>query len=160
MKNPVAPFILAALVFAVCAVSGQAEPSAAEPEYRLDPDLSGEVPRPFRPAAVPPVVIDKVEDGANVHLVTETPLAPYLGAGQGPELSPEEVRLLQNKLEGAPLQDYRLEAGIGLYAEDKASLMLGYRFNNPPSLLDQRREDPLDMSGELRITFGLKLPFD
>jgi len=46
-----------------------------------------------------------------------------------------------------------------LLLEDKTSLNLGYRFHERPSLLDERRNDPLALSGDLRIGFDVKVPF-
>ena len=71
----------------------------------------------------------------------------------------EEQRLLGPEQARGPLSNYHLEAGVGLLLEDKTSLNLGYRFHNQPSLLDERRNDPLSMSGDLRIGFDIKVPF-
>jgi hypothetical protein len=94
-----------------------------------------------------------------VRLQTETPLSPYLGAERGPQLSAEELRLLPEAKEQGGLSAYQVEAGVGVFVEDKASLNLGYRFHDPPSLLDERRTDPLSLSGDLRIGFDVKVPF-
>jgi hypothetical protein len=94
-----------------------------------------------------------------VRLQTDTPLSPYLGAERGPELSAEELRLLPETKGPGGLPSYQLEAGIGVLVEDKASFNLGYRFHEQPSLLNERRNDPLSLSGDLRIGFDVKVPF-
>lgn len=138
-----------------------AQQDAAEPIYRFDPALSIERPRPttIAPAPQPYVVIDKQEQETTLRLLTESPISPYFGAERRPEPSSEELRLLGERGERSLLGDYKLEAGVGLHVEDKTSLNLGYRFQNPPSLLNERRNDPLSLSGDLRITFDVKVPF-
>lgn len=149
-----------AVVLGAAAVFAQQEPS--EPIYRFDPVLSVEKPQPLPISADPQqiVVIEKGERETSLRLQTETPIAPYIGAERAPELSPEERRLLPENQEHDGVADYKLEAGVGLYVEDRASLSLGYRFQNPPSLLHERSNDPLPLSGDLRITFDIKFPFD
>jgi hypothetical protein len=128
--------------------------------YRFDPRLVLEGPRAPAIAADPNVVIVRQENQASMRLQTETQLSPYLDAERGPELSAEEQRLLaEGKKDGGELSDYRLEAGIGLFVEDQASLNLGYRFHTHPSLLDERRNDPLSLTGDVRISFDVKVPF-
>jgi hypothetical protein len=68
--------------------------------------------------------------------------------------------LLEDRIDHDTLADYRLEAGIGVKVEDTTSLNLGYRFRSTPSLLDDRGNDPLSLSGDLRLTFDIKVPFD
>lgn len=142
-------------------VPARAEDVEALPLYHFDPALSllepGQSAAPG--AARQFVVIDKDEKATNVRLQTESLVAPYLGAESGPELSPEERRLLPEDEVSNGLAGYRLEAGVGLFVEDRASLNLGYRFQNPPSLLNERSNDPLSLSGDLRITFDVKVPF-
>lgn len=137
-----------------------AQQNMPEQEYRLDPVLSKESPHSVTEPAGLPVVIQKDAEKGSVRLQTESPVSPYIGAGQKPELSPEERRLLEKEQASNGLSGYHLEAGVGLQVEDKASLSLGYRFNNPPSLLNERSNDPLTLSGDLRIIFGVKVPFD
>jgi len=148
-----------ALAAGLAGTAGLAQEPAAGPLYRFDPALSLANPHPPALAAEPPLIVKKDEEAASVRLQTDTPLAPYLGAQRGPELSPEEARLLQERKERGELPDYRLEAGVGLFVEDQASLNLGYRFHEPPSLLNERSTDPLTLSGDLRISFDLKMPF-
>ena len=138
----------------------QAQQGASEPIYRFDPTLTIERPQPAISSAGPPVVIEKADQEVNVRLETAGAVAPYLGAGKEEELSPQELRLLPKDDKRKVGEDYHLEAGIGLFVEDKASLSLGYRFNTPPSLLDENRSDPLSMSGDVRIKFDFKVPFD
>jgi len=151
--------IVASAFFCTVAFAQQNPP---EPIYRFDPTLSVEEPRRTTLSADPQqiVVIKKDERETNLRLQTETPISPYLGTEHGPELSPEELRLLPEGKARDGLGDYKLEAGVGLYVEDKASLNLGYRFQNPPSLLNDRSNDPLTLTGDLRITFDIKVPFD
>jgi hypothetical protein len=137
-----------------------AQQNAPELIYRFDPALTVEGSRPSALSAESPVVIDKDGNKANVHLQTEGPFTPYVGAERTPELSDREAQLLADKRAKGELPDYHLEAGIGLLVEDKASLSLGYRFSNPPSLLDERRNDPLSLDGDVRINFGFKVPLD
>jgi hypothetical protein len=137
-----------------------AQPEDAVPLYRFDPALNVAEPRPSAMTRDPPVVVDQDDRQTNVRLQTEKPLVPYLGAERGPELSPEERRLLPPEQARDGLAGYRLEAGVGLFVEDKTSLSLGYRFHDPPSRLDDRRSDPLNLSGDLRIGFDVKVPFD
>lgn len=137
-----------------------AQQDAAEPIYRFDPALSIERPQPtISPAPQPLVVIDKQVQETTLRLQTESLISPYVGAERRPELSSEETRLLGERGERTLLGDYKLEAGVGLHVEDKTSLNLGYRFESPPSLLNERRNDPLSLSGDLRITFDVKVPF-
>ena len=149
----------AVLLLVGCARSVEAQ-GVAGPIYRFDPALSIEASRPVALSSEPPVIIEKGDNKASVRLQTEGPLAPYVGAERDSELSAEELRLLSDREECGGLNDYRLEAGVGLHVEDKASLSLGYRFSNPPSLLDERRNDPLTLSGDLRVSFDIKVPFD
>lgn len=130
-----------------------------EPVYRFDPAVSVVEPRAPAISSSPPIVVDKDAKKPRVRLQTETPVAPYLGAERGPELSLEEQRLLGPEQARGPLSNYHLEAGVGLLLEDKTSLNLGYRFHQQPSLLDERRNDPLSLSGDLRIGFDIKVPF-
>jgi len=137
-----------------------AQQVGSEPIYRFDPALSIESPRPASISADPNVAVEKRDDKTSLRLHTDGPISPYFDATQGPELSPEEVRLLQEKVDLDALGAYRFEAGIGVLVEDNASLNLGYRFHEPPSLLNEQRTDPLSLSGDLRISFDLKVPFD
>jgi hypothetical protein len=159
MRQVLVCVLPAVLLFVGCARSVDAQ-GVDEPIYRFDPALSIEAPRPVTLSAGPPVIIEKDDSKASVRMQTEGPFAPYVGAERAPELSPEELRLLADHQELEGLPDYQLEAGVGLHVEDKASLSLGYRFSNPPSLLDERRNDPLTLSGDLRISFDIKVPFD
>lgn len=159
MNKSLAVILILVLAAGSGGIRALAEETAEAPVYRFDPTLSIVSPRPPALTADPTVVIDKDAARTNVRLQTETPLAPYLGAERGSELSPEERRLLPEAQAGGGPTDYRLEAGVGLFVEDKASLNLGYRFHEQPSLLNERRTDPLSLSGDLRISFDLKLPF-
>lgn len=139
-----------------------AQQIATEPVYRFDPALIVESPRQTTLSADPQgVVIEKTEDETNVHLRAESAISPYLDAEVGPELSPAELRLLPKSEEVEGLADYKLEAGVGLYVADRARLNLGYRLQNQPaSLLNDRRDDPFTLTGDLRVTFDVKVPFD
>ncbi len=148
------------LALAVSATVTLAQPGSDAPIYRFDPSLVVDSSRPVTLSADPQVVVDKSENQANVRLQTDGPVSPYLDAESGPELSPEELRLLSEGQKLETLSDYRLEAGVGLFVEDRASVNLGYRFHSHPSLLDERRNDPLSLSGDLRISFDIKVPFD
>ena len=141
-------------------VPSLAQDERGEPLYRFDPTLTVSEPRQPAVSQDPAVVVDQADRQTNLRLQTETPLAPYVGAERGPELSPEERRLLPAGQARDGLSGYRLEAGVGLLIEDTTSLSLGYRFHDPPSLLDDRRSDPLNLSGDLRIGFDVKVPFD
>jgi len=136
-----------------------AQQGVEERVYRFDPALNLKSPRSPAIAADPQVVIEKGDSKASLRLQTETPLSPYLGAERGPQLSAEELRLLPEGKEQGGLSAYQFEAGVGVFVEDKASLNLGYRFHDPPSLLDERRTDPRSLSGDLRIGFDVKVPF-
>jgi hypothetical protein len=159
MPKPVVTLILAVtLVF--CGTRMFAQPVPAEQIYRFDPILSVERSRPVTLSAGSPVMIEKNDGQASLRLQTEGPVAPYVGAERVPELSDEELRLLSGEGERGGLGNYRFEAGLGVRVEDKASLSLGYRFHDHPSLLDERRNDPLSLSGDVRISFDIKVPFD
>ena len=127
--------------------------------YRFDPAVSVTEPQIPAISSSPPIVVDKDAKKPRVRVQTETPIVPYLGVERGPELSLEEQRLLGQEQARGPLSNYNLEAGVGLLLEDKTSLNLGYRFHERPSLLDERRNDPLALSGDLRIGFDVKVPF-
>lgn len=137
-----------------------AQDESAGPLYRFDPALTVSEPRPPAISQEPAVVLDQGDRQTNLRLQTEMPLSPYVGAERGPDLSPEERRLLPAEEVRDGLAGYRLEAGVGLLIEDRTSLNLGYRFHDHPSLLDDRRSDPLNLSGDLRIGFDVKVPFD
>jgi hypothetical protein len=138
-----------------------AQQNIGGPVYRFDPALIVENPRQPTLSADPQgVVVEKEEDETNVHLRTESTISPYLDAERGPELSIEELRLLPMSEDVDGASDYKLEAGIGLYVEDKARLNLGYRLQNQSSLLDDSSSDPFSLSGDLRVTFDVKVPFD
>ena len=137
-----------------------AQQSVPVPIYRFDPALTVRQSRPLALTSGAPVVVETDEKKTSMRLQTEGPVAPYVGAERPPELSAEELRLLPDAREGSGAADYKLEAGIGLFVEDKASLNLGYRFRDQPSLLDDIRNDPLSLSGDLRISFDLKVPLD
>jgi len=160
MKKLKVASVVAVTVYSLSFPLANAQQVGSEPIYRFDPALSIESPRPASISADPNVVIEKRDDKTSLRLQTDGPISPYFDATQSPELSPEEVRLLQDKVELDPLGDYRLEAGIGVLVEDNASLNLGYRFHDPPSLLNEQRTDPLSLSGDLRISLDLKFPFD
>ena len=160
MPKPRGSYFSAVALTLLCLSQAHAQEGATAPIYRFDPTLTIESPQPSISSAGPPVVIDKLDREVNVRLETEGAVAPYLGAGQGEELSPQELRLLPEVEKRKLSEDYHLEAGIGLFVEDKASLSLGYRFNTPPSLLDENRNDPLSTSGDVRIKFDIKVPFD
>lgn len=151
------------LVIAIIAELGSIVAFAQPPEdlsvYRFDPALSVAEPRLPTISSRPQIVVDQDTKQPRVRLQTETPIVPYLGAERSPELSPEEQRLLGQEQARGPLSNYNLEAGVGLLLEDKTSLNLGYRFHERPSLLDERRNDPLALSGDLRIGFDVKVPF-
>ena len=152
--------VVAVVVSVLTVAPAWGEQKVPEPIYRFDPALSVEGPRSAAISADPQVVVEKREDKTSVRLQTDGPVAPYLAAEEGPELSAEERRLLQEKLDLDKLADYRLEAGVGVLVEDRASLNLGYRFRADPSLIDERRNDPLNLSGDLRLSFDIKVPFD
>ena len=159
MKKRVVSFVTIALVVIGWCFSASAQQDAVEPIYRFDPALALEGPVSPSISAEPRVVVEKNDQQTRISLQNETPIAPYVGAERGTELSPEELRLLPEAKERGGLTDYKLEAGVGLHVEDKASLNLGYRFHNHPSLMDERRNDPLSLSGDLRISFDVKVPF-
>jgi len=147
------------LISGLCSAVVFAQQGVEEPIYHFDPALNLKNSRPPAIAADPQVVIEKGDRQTSVRLQTETPLSPYFGAERGPQLSAEELRLLPEGKAQTGLSAYQLEAGVGVFVEDKASLNLGYRFHDPPSLLDERRTDPLSLSGDLRIGFDVKVPF-
>lgn len=155
--------LLAGSVGLVFCSGGLAQPVTNEPVYRFDPALIVESPRPTVLSADPQgvVVVEKNEAETSVHLRTESTVSPYIDAEIGPELSPEELRLLPESATAKGAADYKLEAGLGLYVADQARLNLGYRLQNQPlSLLNDRRDDPFTLSGDLRVTFDVKVPFD
>jgi hypothetical protein len=160
MPKPVIMVILAVALAVLWCARGQAAQGAAEPIYRFDPILSVEVSRPVALSSGSPVVVQQDDKKMNVRLQTEGPIAPYVGAERAPELSAEELRLLADQKGRGGLSDYQLEAGLGVHVEDNASLSLGYRLHDQPSLLGDRRDDPLSLSGDLRISFDIKVPFD
>ena len=147
------------LISGLCSPLVLAQQGVEDPVYRFDPALNLKSPHPPAIAADPQVVIEKGDSKTSLRLQTDTPLSPYFGAERGPQLSAEELRLLPEAKEQGGLSAYQLEAGVGVFVEDKASLNLGYRFHDPPSLLDERRTDPLSLSGDLRIGFDVKVPF-
>lgn len=153
---------LAGLVLVCSSFAALAQPGGGEPVYRFDPALSVESPAQSYLSADPQsiVVIEKDREENGVHLRAETPVSPYLEAERGPELSPEEERLLAGNAEGGSLPpDYRLEAGIGLYARDRARLNLGYRLQSQSPLPGEHAGEPFTLTGDLRITFDIKVPF-
>jgi hypothetical protein len=160
MPKPIVAFIIAVALGFFCRPQGYAQQGVAGPIYRFDPVLTVEAARPVTLSAGSTVVVEKDGSKASVRLQTEGPIIPYIGAERSPELSAEEVRLLADQKELGRLPDYRLEAGLGVLVEDKASLSLGYRLHDHPSLLDERRNDPLSLSGDLRVSFDIKVPFD
>jgi len=151
--------IVLTLLVGLRSVDGLAQSAEQAPIDRFDPALS--VAEPTLPAlsSGPQIVVDRDEREANVELHTKTPIVPYLGAERRPELSKEEQRLLGEDRERGPLAGYHLEAGVGLLIEDKTSLNLGYRFHDRPTLLDDRRNDPRALSGDLRLSIDFKVPF-
>lgn len=154
--------LISVAVWAFFSTMVLAQQHAPEPIYRFDPALSVESPRQTSLSTDPQqiVVIEKNKEETNVHLRAKSTISPYLDAELGPELSPEELRLLPKSDEGEGAADYRLEAGIGLYVEQRARLNLGYRLQNQPSLLNDHRNDPFTLTGDLRVTFDVKVPFD
>jgi hypothetical protein len=147
------------MIAGLSSTEGFAQQPGGGPIYNFDPALSVEEERAPAISSGPQIVVDKDAKQPSVRLQTEMPIAPYLGAERRPELSPEEQRLLGQKKERGPLSDYHLEAGVGLLLEDKASVNLGYRFHERPTLLDDRRNDPLSLSGDVRLSFDVKVPF-
>jgi hypothetical protein len=159
MHKYLAAILPLALAAALYGFPAAARAAAEPPPLRFDPALSGAAPPAPEPATDAPVAIEKGAIQTNLRLQTETPLSPYVGAERGPELLPAEQRLPPQARAGQGPAGHRLEAGIGLFVEDQASLNLGYRFHEPPSLLNERSTDPLTLSGDLRISFDLKMPF-
>lgn len=154
--------MITAVATVLCCTMVFAQQIITEPVYRFDPALIVESPRQTTLSADPQgVVIEKAGDETNVHLRAESTVSPYLDAEVGPELSAEELRLLADAEDVEGAADYKLEAGIGLYVDEMARLNLGYRLQNQSaSLLDDRRDDPFTLSGDLRVTFDVKVPFD
>jgi hypothetical protein len=148
------------LLVAIGSGSVLAQSDGDLPIYRFDPALVVDTPPTETLPSGAPVVVERNGDQTSIRLQTGAPLAPYLGAERGTQLSAEELRLLPEGEERDAAVAYKLEAGVGLFVEDKTSVNLGYRFHNEPSLLNERRNDPLNLSGDLRIGFDLKLPFD
>lgn len=138
---------------------GFAAESETDPMSRFDPALGVTVPQSPAISSGSSVVVDKDTRQPTVRLPTDAPLAPYVQAERRAELSPEEQRLLGKERERGPLSGYHLEAGIGLFIEDKTSLSLGYRFHDPPTLLDDRRRDPRLPAGDLHLSIDIKVPF-
>jgi hypothetical protein len=147
------------LLLLLCAPSVLASEDAGESSYRLDPALTLSAVPPALLAAEPPVTIRADEHATKVLINSAAPLAPYVGAGRAAELSLAELLLLPDQQEGGGVNDYQVEAGIGLHLEDKASLNLGYRFNELPELFGDRNNDPLTLTGDLRISFDVKMAF-
>lgn len=130
--------------------------------YSLNPSLLADCAPTTSPADNSPLRLKADDELAAVHLVTQTPFSPYVGASWKAE--PEE--------EGSPsvyrdtekddtlLADYRLEAGIGCLIDDNASLNVGYRFSEPTTSLTNSASSALETNADdLRISFDLKLPF-
>jgi hypothetical protein len=141
------------------ATSAWGEPQAAE-RFHYDPVLTGELLLPAHGPTARSVVIEAAPIEGGVRLATETPVAPYLEAVREQEPTADELRLLPDGYERAPLERYQLGVGVGIAVEDRASLSLGYRFHQPLSLLDEQRRDLTDPRGDLRVFFDVKLPFD
>ena len=129
-------------------------------KFNYDPQLAGESVPGERAQATTPIPFDASVTERDVRLTTKSPIAPYLEAVGGPEPTADELRLLPDRFRDSPLERYQLGAGIGIAVEDKASLSLGYRFNQPLSLLDDNRQTTLSEREDLRIFFDLKLPFN
>jgi hypothetical protein len=130
--------------------------------YSLNPSLLAGSPRAAEPTSDSPLRLKADDKSAAVHLVTEGPFSPYLGASRNAEPEQEGSPSLYRATEkdDSPLADYRLEAGIGCLLDDNASLNLGYRFAEPTPALTDPTSTALEASADdLRISFDLKLPF-
>lgn len=147
------------LVLLLCVPSVLAGQEVSEPIYRFDPVLCLSEPPPVTLAAGSPVTIQSDAHETRVRINAATPLAPYVGAEHAAELSLDELLLLPDQQEGGSAKDYQVEAGIGFYLEDKASVNLGYRFTELPAFPGERGSDPLTLSGDLRISFDVKMAF-
>lgn len=148
--------LLCAVVFSA-GLAAAAGPSLI---YTYDPELAVQAPEATNSGDDGPLAIEQKGDTTSFHLETESGISPYLGTGHAPELSADEQRLLQLNGQRGGGPDYHLEAGLGIYIEDRATLNLGYRVHSSPSLIDQGRSDPQSTAGDLRIMFDLKFPFD
>ena len=151
-------FILAVALTLCWRAQGRAQQSAVEPIYRFDPTLSIESPQPSISSAGPPVKIDKLDREVNVRLETEGAVAPYLGAGGSVVAAGVATAARRGKAQAKR----RLPPGSRHrpVCRGQGFLSLGYRFNKPPSLLDENRNDPLSTSGDVHIKFDIKVPFD
>lgn len=148
--------LLGLLLLAQSCFGGEEPPG----EFSYDPRLSEEVvPRePVKPAI--PIPVDTKVTASDVRLSTKTAISPYLEAVGGPQPTPEELRLLPEEFRKNSLERYQLGAGIGIAVEERASLSLGYRFHQPLSLLDDKRQATPTVGEDLRIFFDVKFPFN
>lgn len=159
MNKLIAVIAAPLLLLLLCAPPVLASEEAGEPIYQFDPVLSLSAAPPALLSAEPPVTIRAGEHETKVLINSAVPLSPYVGAERSAELSLAELLLLPDQQEEGGVKDYQVEAGIGLHLEDKASLNLGYRFNELPAFLGDRRTDPLTLTGDLRISFDVKMAF-
>jgi hypothetical protein len=133
--------------------------------YSFDPTLNEKnCPSPAAAKeSQSPLRLQADDKSATLHLLTEIPFSPYLGASR--EAGPEE--------EGTPsgdsnpesqdspsLDDYHLEAGFACPLNDSTRLNVGYRFAEPlPNMTEQVPAALQEQADDLRISLDFKLPF-
>jgi hypothetical protein len=159
MSRLLAALFLPLLMVFLCVPAVLASQGVGQSAYQFDPLLCLTEPPEVTPAVGSPVVIEAGAHETKVRFNSAMPLAPYVGAEHAAELSLDELLLLPDQQDGGNVKDYQVEAGIGFYLEDKASVSLGYRFNELPAFPGDRSNDPLTLSGDLRISFDVKMAF-
>lgn len=127
--------------------------------YVYDPTISGGENLESLSNGSQSITLEKKNNQTTLQLETENSISPYIGAIK-PEPVPQDLQPFIGRDELRSNKMYKLETGLGISVNDKTDFSLGYRFNDPPSLLQEGNQDPDDQIGQLRFGFDVKIPFE
>ena len=102
---------------------------------------------------------EKKKNQTTLQLETENSISPYIGAIK-PDPVPQDLQPFIGRNELRSSKMYKLETGLGISVNDTTDFSLGYRFNDPPSLLQEGNQATDDQFGQLRFGLDLKIPFE
>ncbi len=150
-------FLLLVVVTLLCfapAWSSEEPDGDQATDYSLDPVISGGQKAPYSPTPPISVSIEKDRDQAILQLQNESQLTPYVEA-QKSKQAPADVQRLLDHDQSNPHKDIKLETGVGINLSESTNFNFGYRFDNPPSLLDKRSNEN---NGQFRFGLDFTLP--
>ena len=127
--------------------------------YVFDPTISGGENLESLSNGSQSISLEKKKKQTTLQFETENSISPYIGAIK-PEPVPQDLQPFIGRNELRSSKMYKLETGLGISVNDTTDFSLGYRFNDPPSLLQEGSQDPDDQTGQLRFGLEVKIPFE